>query len=680
MKASIFPKLAFDGIRKNRRMYYPFILTQIGMVTMFYIIEFLSHNNTIYDLRGGTTITTLMELGGWVIALFSCLFLFYTNAFLMRRRKKEFGLYNILGMGKRHISAILLWETLITSAISLVSGLILGIALAKLSELGLLKVMHAQADFNLKISFSAVIRTVWVFALIFLLLFLNSLRQVRFSTAIALLRSENTNEKPPKANWVIGILGILVLGTGYWLAVSVDNVLSAFTVFFIAVILVIIGTYLIMIAGSVVLCRILQKNKRYYYRPNHFVSVSSMFYRMKRNGAGLASICILATMVLVITSSTTCLYFGSDDALNARYPRDINIECRFESLQDLNDDNIHALKSVFDSYIADADAREYDDYCYRNPFTTGLLQGDRVELDADKISNVDVVVSASDMITFHFIFLSDYNELNGTHETLAPDEALIYIDGRNYTPETINFCDVVTIKIARNLDEFHIKDESGAIISSIGTAYIVVADPIKTCEPLSELSDSSGSNMITYEYQYNFNLDLETEAKTELWHELFRVPVEEYHLNSLWIENKEVNRDDFFSTFGGLFYLGIILSIVFIFAAVLIIYYKQLSEGYEDQSRFDIMQKVGMTKQEIRKSINSQLLTVFYLPLIGAGCHLAFAFPMIRYLLLMFNLANVRLFLTTTVISYVAFAALYMLVYKITTTVYYHIVSGIREG
>ena len=304
MKTGFYPKLALDGIKKNKRMYLPYILTCIGMVMMQYIIGFLQYSDMLASMPGARTAQEMIKMGVWVIAVFAGIFLFYTNSFLIRHRKKEFGLYNILGMGKRNIGFILFWENLIISVFSVAVGLILGIAFSKLAELGFVNIVNGDVTFAITVSAKAIIQTAAIFGVIFVLLFLNAIRQVRFSSAISLLKSENIGEKPPKGNWFVGILGVVILGAAYYIAVSIKDPLTALTLFFAAVIMVIIGTYLIMIAGSVLFCRILQKKKNYYYKSNHFISVSSMVYRMKRNGAGLASICILATMVLVMISST----------------------------------------------------------------------------------------------------------------------------------------------------------------------------------------------------------------------------------------------------------------------------------------------------------------------------------------------------------------------------------------
>ena len=677
MKAGFYPKLALDGIRKNKQMYIPYILTCIGMVMMYYIIAFLQYSKSISYLRGADEIRWMFDFGGWVIAIFSCIFLFYTNSFLIRRRKKEFGLYNILGMGKRNIGRILFWETLIIALFSLGIGLIAGVSLSKLAELGLVNIMMGDVSYTLSVSLTSVIKTTAVFGVIFVLLFLNSLRQVRFSSAINLLRSENKGEKPPKGNWFWGILGVLILAAAYYLAMTIKNPIAALEVFFIAVIMVIVGTYLVMISGSVLFCRILQKKKNYYYKSNHFVSVSSMVYRMKRNGAGLASICILATMVLVMISSTTSMYFGSEDAINSRYPRDINMEYYMENADDLSDEKIAVLQSDISEVLEKYDVEPENYYNYRCVSVAGLIKGNSVETD---VSNANAITDMSDVRQFYFVPLSDYNAMMGTNETLGSEEVLIYTYRNDYKADTISFKQGNTFKIKKQLDELvEIGDTAMMVVPSM---TIIVPNLKQSIKGLDTILDYNGYKMLSYRWIYDFDTGIEADKQIELCREFDETELDSYSQFKnigLYCESQEMEREDLYSMYGGFFYLGIMLSIVFIFAAVLIIYYKQISEGYEDQARFEIMQKVGMTKREIRKSINSQLLTVFFLPLILSALHLVFAFPIIRKLLLLFSLNNVILFAITTVISVIIFALFYTLIYRITSNAYYNLVSGENE-
>lgn len=681
MKAGMYPKLAYDGIRKNSRMYLPYILTCVGMVAMYYIIAFLQFGKALDMIPGTETARSMMSMGNGIIAVFAGIFLFYTNSFLIRRRKKEFGLYNILGMGKRNIAVILFWETLIIYGLSLAAGLVSGIAFSKLAELGYVNILKAEISYTLSVSSEAVLMTAAVFSVIFLLLFLNALRQIRFSTAVSLMKSENAGEKPPKGNWFLGALGVLILAGAYYIAVSIKDPVTALAWFFIAVVMVIVGTYLLMIAGSVLFCRILQKRKKYYYKSNHFVSVSSMVYRMKRNGAGLASICILATMVLVMISSTAALYFGCEDSMKERYPREINSRFIVTESEEIANENLDVIRSKISEIAENHGAKVQNVFDYRYAYFGGALTGNTVETDPTKYGIYNTA-DFSNIYQIFFVSLKDYNEEFGTDYTLGENEALIYCYRNEYTEKTLTINHGRTFNIKNQVDKFFKNSDASAYIGP--TMALIVPDLDSALQGLENLVDFKGDNLIQYRFEYGFDTGLNASEQVSLSRDLSDVfddseSKPEGNFKSALFECREINRDDIYGLYGGIFYLGIMLSIVFIFATVLIIYYKQISEGYEDRTRFEIMQKVGMTKKEIRKSINSQLLTVFFLPLIGAGVHLAFAFPIIQKLLVLFNLNNVVLFVTTTVISFLIFALFYTIVYRLTSNAYYNIVSGAKE-
>ncbi|MDD4715644.1 MAG: ABC transporter permease [Oscillospiraceae bacterium] len=680
MKAEFYPKLAWNGIRKNKTLYLPYILTCIGMVMMYYIILFLQYSDALSHLPGAGTLRSMLGLGGWIIAIFALIFLFYTNSFLVRRRKKEFGLYNILGMDKWNIGRILFWEAMIVAAFSLAIGLVAGIALSKLAELGLVNVLKGDATYTLSIAPEAIFRTGIVFCVIFTLLFLNTLRQIRLSNAIALLHSDSAGEKPPKANWFFGILGAVVLAGAYSIAVSIKEPISALLWFFAAAVMVILGSYLLFISGSVMFCRILQKKKNYYYQPNHFVSVSSMAYRMKRNGAGLASVCILATMVLVMISSTTSLYFGVEDVLNTRYPKEINLETWMQDVGDLNDQNISAMREAILGISNAYGSKPENNTDYRFASLSGLLENGVLETDVKKFNTN----TYSNVYQVYFVPVDDYNRMMGTRETLEKGEILVYAYRAKFQASTLTVNGGGTVQVKKHLDKFI--GSGNAAMNAVPSMYIVVPNLESGLKELigpANFNEGKDSDTISFHWTYEFDTQLNGDQQIALAAKL-RATLRNFNTNaehgvdSYSCDSREANRGDFYGTFGGLFFLGVVLSIVFIFAAVLIIYYKQISEGYEDQDRFEIMQQVGMTKKEIRRSINSQLLTVFFMPLIGAGIHLAFAFPMIRKLLLLFNLNNVTLFALTTIISFLVFAVFYTFVYRITSNAYYNIVSGMK--
>lgn len=668
MKALFYPRLAWTGIKNNRRLYLPYILTCIGMVAMFYIMLSLSTGEFLDKMRGGTTLGSVLGLGAGVIGFFAVLFLFYTNSFLIRRRKKEFGLYNILGMGKRNIARVLFSETIILAAVSLVFGLILGAALSKLAELGLAYFVESDAGYDFTVYPTAMGYTVLLFVCIFLLLFFKSVGQVGLSNPVELLHSESVDEKPPKANWIFGVLGIVILAAAYYISVTIEQPVAALGWFFIAVLMVIAATYLLFIAGSVLLCRILQKNKRYYYKPNHFVSVSSMAYRMKRNGAGLASVCILITMVLVMIASTSCLYFGKNDVLRSQYPHDFNVTVDFDTLDEVTQENIDKTKAAIDAFM-DKNGGISFGICGKSDRVTGELR--------DGVFYMGNDVYGPEYSSFLYIIdLADYNRNTGSSYRLNDGEALVFASSRTYDHDTIRIEGGREYKVVKSdgtIDFIRDTDMLG-----FSAVYIVVPDFYSSAEDLLQATEKQGVSQpwLQWRYQFDSSADYLTQLEIEegIWDVIAQAHSGGYGLSSL-----AGARDDFYGSFGGLFFLGIMLSIVFIIAAVLIIYYKQVSEGYEDQSRFEIMQKVGMTKKDIRKSINSQMLTVFFLPLLFAIVHLGFAFPMINKLLLLFGLDNLGLLLLTAAISALVFALFYIIVYRVTSNAYYSIVSGAKE-
>ena len=682
MSKGFYSKLAWNGIRKNKKFYTPYILTCIGMIMMYYIVSFLSVSPQVTNMSGGDTIQVMLSLGCGVISVFSILFLFYTNSFLMRRRKKEFGLYNILGMGKGNLARILLWETLIVTVLSLGIGLLCGIILSKVAELGMLNILSLEVSFAFQIEIQAVYQTIVLFLVIFALILLNSLRQIHLTNPIELLHSETVGEKPPKANWVLAVLGLFLLGGAYWLAVSIQDPLSAFIWFFVAVIMVIIGTYFLFIAGSVSFCKLLQKNKRYYYKTHHFISVSSMVYRMKRNGAGLASICILCTMVLVMVSSTICLYIGTEDSLRTRYPRHINLDTTIQAFNEADEVQMDNIRQISAEVVSEYGQEMSQVLDYRVAGLVGYLNEDQIILGESRLTEFHWD-GYSDVWQIYVVPLEDYNRLMGQSETLEADEVLIYTTKMGeYTADTITFEDGNPMRVKKVVDDF--ADNGVDAMQVIPSLYIFVSDFQKVVEPLLGMENLT-SGIVSLHWFYGFDLNCEDEKQIEIMDELGR------RIDLLEIESGEgapitsyeavaKERTSFYGLYGGLFFLGVLLGIVFLFAAVLIIYYKQISEGYEDQSRFEIMQKVGMNRREIKKSINSQILTVFFLPLLTAGVHLCFAFPLIYKLLALFSLTNLSLLILVTVICYLIFSLFYVVIYRVTSHAYYSIVSGIRSA
>ncbi len=682
MSGGFYSRLAWTGIHKNRRLYLPYFLTCAGMVMMYYIIAFLADSPLVASIRGGEMLTSILGFGRIVMLVFAAIFLFYTNSFLMRRRRREFGLYSILGMNKRNISRILTLETLITALFSLLAGLFAGILLSKLAELILMRMMQSTTTYTLSVSLSDILQTVFVFAAIFLLILIFNAGRVRLSKPLSLLQSESTGEKPPRANWVLALLGVLILAAAYYLAVTVYNPIDALAWFTVAVIMVIIATYLIFIAGSVALCRALQKNQRYYYQTRHFVSVSSMAYRMKRNGAGLASICILSTMVLVILSSTGSLFIGAEDSLHRMFPRDMAVTFTLSDPEYCTDDQLAQYRALIEDAVEKPVSNPLE---YVTAELAGL-QNDDGSLNIYLPSSRGITSNAYARLRMLYVFPLDvYNTTMGAHETLSPGEALICTNDAPYAYETfsINGGDSLAV---RTVEDF---DTALGAESSIIAYFVFVPDFTDFIAPYLALDpDEMLNGEITLQYQYSFDIDADRTETDAIVGRLFDAiadyvyPDEDTHCDdivSYGLESQMERREAFYGLFGGLFFLGILLSLVFTLATVLIIYYKQVSEGYEDQARFEIMQKVGMTKPEIRRSINAQVKTVFLLPLGMAGLHLAFAFPFIWRILHMWGLVNLPLLIGVTAGCFIVFGALYLLIYRATSNAYYAIVSGARE-
>lgn len=679
----LYPRLAWEGIRRNRRICLPYFLACGGMVMMFYIIHYLASMPALARMKGGPTVAQMLGFGVWIVILFAALFLLYTNSFLIRRRQREFGLYNLLGMGKGNLCLVYLWETGMLFAGAMALGLALGVLLSKLAELGLLRVLGETASYTFTVSGDALHDAFVVFVPIFGLILLRGLWSLGRLSTVSLLKSESVGEKPPRANWLLGVGGALILAAAYYIAVSIRNPLAALAWFFIAVGMVIVATYLLFIAGSVLLCRLLQKNRRYYYRKNHFVSVSSMLYRMKRNGAGLASTCILSTMVLVMMLGAGSLYFGAEDSLLARYPRQINVSMDFIPTdgREYTPEKEQALLERVDTVLAQHGAQVRNEERYRTVWAIGLLREGRLTLDPMTVNAADLA-TMNDVYHVYFLPLEDYNRAMGADETLEAGEVLLHCVRRSYQEPAITMADGTVWTIKKQVDD--IMGSGAAAMYILPSVFLVVSDLDAAVTSVNfELGGEYGAHT-TLQWSFDTGLEAQEQAALgdairESLRELDYTGTGGFYAGS--VECREAERGGFYGTYGGIFYLGILLSIVFLAATVLIIYYKQITEGYEDESRFAIMRKVGMTAEDIRQSVNSQLLTVFFLPLVTAVVHTAFAFPMVRRLLALFNMCNTPLMCTVLAGSVLAFGLVYALIYKATSNAYYTIVSGLpAEG
>jgi len=658
MNNKLYVNLAFNNIKKNGKTYFPYILACTGSIIMFYILHFISLNDGLNEMSGGSLIKIILNLGIYVIGFFSVIFLFYTNSFLIKRRKKELGLYNILGMEKKHIARVLFLETFFVALISIVVGLLSGILISKLMFLVLLKILNFKVPMGFSISTQSLIITIILFGIIFILTLLNNLREIHLSKPIELLNGGQVGEKEPKTKWILALIGTISLSSGYYIALKTESPLDAMTLFFFAVILVIIGTYALFTAGSIVILKMLRKNKKFYYRTNNFINVSGMIYRMKQNAVGLANICILSTSVLVMLSTTVSLYIGMDDLLKTRYPRDIainvgNVSNEYsEILENIILDQTDKLNISINNIVK---------YHYM-PFVATQDKNSFISKDSDSSSY-------SDICKLNIIPLNEYNSLENKSITLADNEVLVFTFRGELKDNAIDIFGNEFI-IKEHLDNLPIDGMSSAM--AINTYYIVVPN-VQTIENFYNSNVENLDNTMNLSYYYAFDAEGEAENEISLV-ETINSKINEASITG-YAEGVEESRELFFSLYGGLFFLGIFLAALFLMATVLIIYYKQISEGYDDKERFEVMQKVGLSKKEVKVSIRSQVLMIFFIPLIMSVIHIAFAFKVIYKILNLMNLSNIKLFAFCTLGSILVFAIFYGIVYSLTAKLYYKIVS-----
>ena len=656
MARGLYCKLALRNLKNNRRVTLPYLLSGAGIILMFYCITALTLGIDEEAMYGGSSVSAMMGFGVFVIALFALLFLFYTNSFLIKRRKKELGLYNILGMEKRHIARVLVIETLLTALCSLALGLALGILSSRLLFWALGLVVGAAVPIAFTVPLPAVTGTMVLFGAIYLLTLGYNLLQLKLSRPIELLRGGETGEKEPKAHWVLAVLGAVLLGAGYYLALTVQDPLSALLLFFVAVVLVILGTYLLFLTGITALLKLLKKNKRFYYKLNHFTAISGMLYRMKQNAAGLASICILFTALLVTVSTTFSLYTSMDGLLRARYPRNVLV-----SVCDANQEAKDMVRSAVNQKSQEL----------------GLALENVVDREGWNITTARVgntlhtqEVSLETCAVVNIFTQSEFERFSGQQVDLAENQVLLFDPANTFPEEDTLHIDDKTYQI---VPSDYVMPEASTLAQIYEMYYLVVRDETV----VENILAPSGSDTFPI-YSYDFDVaggDPEDIAalREALGTVDFSGPGVEYE--ALLFEDSATSRQSFMELYGGLFFLGLFLGVLFLLGTALIIYYKQVSEGYDDARRFNIMQKVGMSHKEVKQSIHSQILLVFFLPLVMAVLHLAFAFPMLEKILLVMGLANTQLILLSTLGCVAVFAVAYLIIYALTARTYYNIVE-----
>lgn len=656
-----YTRLAVTNIRKNSKTYFPYILASSATVMMFYNLLYLLLSKDVNSMHDSSTLSAVLGLGSIVTGIFAFILLLYINSFLIKRRKKEFGLFNILGMEKKHIARIMLLETVMIGLLCIGLGLIAGVLFSKLALLLLLKILAMNASFGFEVPLRAVSITVILFGAIFLINLVYNVFQVHVSKPIELLKGGNVGEKEPQTKWLIALTGAAALGGGYFIALTVKSPLAALNLFFVAVILVIIGTYALFTAGSIAILKALRRNKRFYYRTNPFIAVSGMIYRMKQNAAGLASICILATMVIVMVSSTVSLYIGLEDSLRTNYIREISVSASNVTYDD--------IKQVDDAIAETVKIRGLS---IHNPIRL-LYASEAAVQDGNAFTGVrSAGFSSSGLSMLMFITAEEYHRIEGVSVELSEGEALVYIVKGKLPGETLDFGGY-SLNIRGRLDKMETIEEFSPLKNSmLAQSYVIVTADEQDLNRARQALNEGEEWLPGFQYNYLFDTKADRKAQADLVSSL------QYVMRDLsvhvFVEGREASKNEFISLYGVLFFLGLFLGALFILGTVLIIYYKQISEGYDDKERFAIMSKVGLSRGEIKKTIRFQVLSVFFLPLIMAVIHIAAAFPVICKLLTIFNMTNVPLYAICTALTILVFAVCYAMIYSLTARTYYRIV------
>lgn len=675
---NIYAKLAGTNIRNNRQLYLPYILSGIMTVAMFYLMMFINNNPGIDKIPGARNLKMIMELGVGVIAIFSYIFIFYTNSFISKRRKKEIGIYNILGMEKRHIGRVLALETVFVAVITILGGLAAGIVFSKLVLMLLYRILGFDETVMFYITGSGIRTTLVVFGILYVLTLIYNLMQITFAKPVELLRGGNVGEKEPKTKWLMAIAGAACIVTAYYIAITTENPIKVLTLFFVAVLLVIAGTYFLFTAGSIAVLKMLRNNKNFYYNKKHFAAVSGMLYRMKQNAAGLASICVLSTMVLVMVSTTVSMFAGVQDELAARYPQEITLYSTYDNVFEGKDDVTDLVKQT----IADQ-GRTIENECSYRYLLLLLKQNDTsFEAASQDTWNSDLamvnVVTRDDLIALDNRFTEE--------NTSLPQSGTVSVYGsKAYDADTITI-----LGKEFQVGESRVFTIDKDMYASLGfnDDYYVVVDSLDTLKDIFALANTD-NRITSYRGVSGYDIDGTTAEKiacADAVNEAIQAANEKAGLNkedtvtngltSRYMESRSANENEFYSLYGGLFFLGVFLGIMFLMVTVMIIFYKQISEGYDDKQRYEIMEKVGMSNEEVKTSIQSQIRMVFFLPIVTAAIHVAAAFPMINRLLMLLNLTNTRLFVICLIITILIFTLIYYIVFKLTSRSYYKIVGN----
>ncbi|MGX6993011.1 hypothetical protein CBF34_03670 [Vagococcus penaei] len=656
-----YVKLAITNLKKNKRAYIPFLLSMIFLVVVNVVMQVMLTNKGMSTLPSAGAAKSLFGFGSVVIMIFTVIFSLYTNSFLLKQRKKELGLYNILGMGKKELAKILFIESIFSSTLTIIIGLITGVVFSKLSFLVLKKMTGFGAQFTYSLDTVSIAKIVAFFMIIFLILYLITVIQLKMVNPLSLLQGEQHGEKEPKAKWLTALVGVSCIGIGYGISLSIKTPLSAISLFFVAVVLVIIGTYALFTASSIVILKLLKRNKRYYYQPNHFISVSSMMYRMKQNAVGLASICILSTMVLVTVATTASLYFGMDNMVKNRNPYDVSVTVTAGKNEQKIADKMQSLAKEHEVMIDEENTIQT---------TTRMMlinQGTAfkaLSMDEFRMNDAEVASMAS------FMTQAEFGRLTGDKTRLDENELMLYSMNKPYKEKKAIFGDQ-TYDVVKTIDEMTFIPR----VEGLSNAYIFVFENQqqinKAVQSLYPIDFAEYQQMDSTIYVNTSG----TQANQLAYAKAVKNMMSQQKLDEYTFSSQAIDREESQGFMGGFLFLGLVFGLTFTLATGIIIYYKQISEGTQDKYRYDIMQRVGMSRDEVKRTIRSQVLMVFFFPIALATLHLVFAFPLISKMLLLFGLSDQSIFLIASVIVVTSFLVIYLMIFGQTSKAYYRIVE-----
>ncbi len=659
----LYFRLAVTNLKNNRQFYVPYILAGIVSVMMFYIMRTIQGSTGIASMRGAGTLSIVLTMGLVIVGICACIFLFYTNSFVMKRRKKELGVYNILGMEKRHIAKVMAWESIILYLLSVCGGLLIGIVFHKLAAMFLYKLTGVSESIPFYISGWGCIQTAELFGILYLLMLFYNFLQVRLANPIALLHGDSVGEREPKAKWFSAISGVICILAGYYLAVTVQEVIMAVNIFFVAVLLVIAGTYILFVSVSIAFLKILKGNKKYYYQTTHFITVSGMLYRMKRNAVGLANICVLSTMVLVIISTTVCLYAGLEDSLKNNFPAEISITLYRDFIPEVSERELLMEQLFAAGKEQNRKLTEVSEYA--DIVVVTHIEGNKVE----RFDNTNDSYNFTEMGMLYLMTRADYERFTGHSYEAIPQGSVMVTSPITFDEDSIVLFGT-EYPVARKMDiptDFPNKEIEGFL------------NPQQICYVIVEDANALSPFLAESQVQYHIEIEMDgTPEERKMYASAVREVLDAHRtepgFQTRIVTARAEQRDSYMEMNGGFLFLGLFLGSMFLMITVLIIYYKQISEGFEDRERFAIMIKVGMGRSMVKAAINTQVRTVFFLPIAVAVIHLVMAFPMLKIILYVFGLMNTTLFAGCLVATVAVFGVIYFVVFKLTSSSYYRIV------